>query len=238
MTFTAAIIGSIITGLLMLLGMLFSYRSGKLTLPATFVAGLVGFAVFAGGGFTGFLLLAGFFALGVLATRHQRALKAIITRSVVHAGQRHAGQVLANGGVAAMLGVIAIVDVDRKELYLLMMAASLSAAAADTISSELGMVYGRRFFNILSLRRDQRGLDGVVSLEGTLLGIGASAVMGSIYCLFEGWDRAFLVIVITGTSGNLLDSVLGASLERTRFIRNDAVNFLNTLAAALLVLLF
>lgn len=238
MTFPSSIIGSIITGLVILLGMLFSYRSGKLTLPATIVAGLVGLSVFSGGGYTGFLLLAGFFALGVLVTRHQRTLKAIIARSASHAEQRNAGQVLANGGVAALLGIISLIDAERKDLYLLMMAASLSSAAADTVSSELGMVYGRRFFNILSLRRDQRGLDGVVSVEGTVLGIGGSALIGCIYCLFEGWGSAFLVILIAGTAGNLLDSVLGASLERKHYLRNDAVNFLNTLAAALLVLLF
>ena len=140
--------------------------------------------------------------------------------------------------MAALLGILAIVDHERKDLYTLMMAASLSSAAADTSSSELGMVYGRRFFNILTFRSDRRGLDGVISIEGTLLGVAGSALIAFLYCLFEGWGASFLLIVAAGTFGNLLDSLLGATLERRHILHNDAVNFINTLAAALLVLLF
>ena len=54
-----------------------------------------------------------------------------------------------------------------------------------------------------------------------------------IYAIGFGWDKTFLILIIAGTIGNLSDSVLGAALERKRYLNNDAVNFLNTLIAAL-----
>lgn len=207
-------------------------------MPASLTAGLVGFLVLAGGGYAGLSLLVAFFVLGVLATRHQQAAKLSTAGHEPHTQKRKAGQVLANGGVAALLGVAGILDSTRSPLYLLMMAASLSAATADTLASELGTVYGKRFFNILNFRKETRGLDGVISLEGTLLGIAGSTVIAGIYSLFIGWSNAAWVIIAAGTAGNLLDSVLGAAFERKQLLHNDLVNFFNTLFAALLVLLF
>jgi uncharacterized protein (TIGR00297 family) len=116
------------------------------------------------------------------------------------------------------------------------MAGAFSSATADTLSSELGTVYGKKFYNILTFQKDKKGLDGVVSFEGTGIGIAGSAVMATIYCLGAGWSLAFLWIVIAGTIGNLCDSVLGATVERRQIIGNDVVNFLNTLIGAMVLL--
>jgi uncharacterized protein (TIGR00297 family) len=145
-------------------------------------------------------------------------------------------QVLANAGVPGIIGVIMIWHPDYHDMLFPAMAAALASASADTLSSELGMVYGRRFFNILTFRSDYCGLDGVVSIEGTLFGIGGSCIIAGINSLVSGWDIDFVLIVLAGTIGNLLDSVLGALLERKGIIGNDVVNFLNTLVAALTIL--
>lgn len=215
-----------------------SVKAGKLSVTASLTAGVVGFLVLAGGGYAGLSLLVTFFVLGVLATGHRRATKAQVAGNEPHSEKRKASQVMANGGVAAAAGLLSLLDPVRSELYLLMMAASLSAATADTLSSELGTVYGKRFFNILSFRKEPRGLDGVVSVEGTLLGLAGSIVIAGIYALFNSLDYTFLIILITGTAGNLLDSILGAAFERKRLLHNDLVNFFTTLFASLLVLLF
>lgn len=226
----------LVTGIL-LTGMILSVKAGKLTVPAALTGGCAGFAVYAGGGLTGFLSLVAFFVLGVLATAHRKSIKAAIRAAGPHPEKRNAGQVLANGGVAALCGILAVADEANEQLYVLMLAASLASATADTLSSELGMVYGRKFYNVLSFRKDQQGLDGAVSIEGTLLGVAGAAVIALIYSLFVGFGNHFWVIVLAGTIGNLADSVLGAALERRGLIKNDMVNFLNTLCAALLALL-
>ena len=151
-------------------------------------------------------------------------------------GQRRLGQVLANGGVAGLLGLLSVFFPEQKPAFALMMAGAFSSATADTLSSELGTVYGKKFYNILTFQKDKKGLDGVVSFEGTGIGIAGSAVMATIYCLGAGWSLAFLWIVIAGTIGNLCDSVLGATVERRQIIGNDVVNFLNTLIGAMVLL--
>lgn len=150
-------------------------------------------------------------------------------------GQRTLGQVFANGGVAGVLGLLALFFPQEKDLLAAMIAAVFSSALADTLSSELGSLYGRRFFNILTLKQEKRGLDGVVSLEGTAIGVLGSLLVALIYGAGYGWDQRVFWIVIAGTAGNLVDSILGATLERKGIINNDLVNVSNTLLAALLV---
>ena len=113
-----------------------------------------------------------------------------------------------------------------------MMAAAFSSATADTLSSELGSLYGRKFYNILSFKKDTRGLDGVISVEGTLFGVIGSMLIAVVYSAGFGWGENFFLIIIAGTIGNLADSLLGALWERKRLLHNDVVNFLNTLIAA------
>jgi uncharacterized protein (TIGR00297 family) len=144
---------------------------------------------------------------------------------------------LANGGVGGLLGLLAWCFPQQKDLFQLMIAAAFSSATADTLSSELGSVYGRKFYDILSFKNDKRGLDGVVSLEGTLFGMAGSLVIAIIYSIGFGWGLNFIWIVIAGTIGNAVDSLLGAMFERKGFLHNDLVNFFNTLAAALVCLL-
>jgi uncharacterized protein (TIGR00297 family) len=200
----------------------------KLTPAAGVASILVGWLIFAGAGYVGELQLFTFFVLSVLATRHGRALK-----GKAHGEKRDAFQVFANGGVAAILAACAIVDYNHTSLYSLMIAGSLAAAIADTLSSELGMVYGKRTFNILTFRKEEKGLDGVISIEGTLIGAAGAFIIAVIYM----WDRSLWIITVAGVGGNVIDSVLGATLERKRVIGNNVVNFLNTAVGALIAFL-
>lgn len=219
--------------LLLGLGMGYSARAGKLTTPAVWVGGGLGLAIYLGAGFTGLALLASFFGLGTAASAWKVGDKRRLGLAEANRGRRRAGQVLANAGVAGLLGLCAWHWPSQAPACRLMLAGSFSAATADTLASELGNVYGRRFYNLCTLKPDTHGLDGVVSLEGTLLGLAGSAWLAGVYCLGLGWSPAFWWLLLAGTVGNLSDSWLGATLERRGYLTNNTVNFLNTLIGAL-----
>lgn len=223
--------------LLLIIMVAVSVISRKLTVGGALTGAATAILIFLGFGYTGVSLLAAFFILGTVATVWEKKEKASIKRQHDQSTRRDAGQVLVNGGVAGLAGALSYFFPKEASLFNLMMAASLSSAMADTLSSELGMVYGRRFYNIVSWKNDARGLDGVVSLEGTLIGILGSAIIAMIYTLGLRWDSSFWIIILAGTIGNLSDSVLGVLLERKSLLTNNGVNFSNTFIAALLAAL-
>lgn len=225
-----------ILSLILLSGMVWSTRARKLTLAGAIGGGLIGLLIFAGAGFTGLAMMTVFFLMGTLATSWRRGTKELQGIAEESRAGRTAGQVIANAGVAALLAAGVLVFPAEASLFRLMMAAGFASAAADTVSSELGNVYGSRYYNILTFKRDTRGLNGVVSLEGSLLGVSASTVIGFVYAVGFGWNKNIAIIVLAGTIGNLADSLLGATLERKQLLGNDVVNFLNTLAAAVAAL--
>lgn len=214
-------------------GMLYSTRAGKLTTMAAWTGGALGLLIFLGGGFPSLALLALFFGLGTAASSWRVADKRRLGLAEENQGRRTAGQVVANAGVAGLMGLLAWQVPRYAPLAHVMLAGSFAAATADTLASELGNLYGRRYYNILTLQPDARGLNGVVSLEGTALGLAGTAVLAAVYCLCYGWGPAFGWLLVAGTAGNLLDSVLGATVERDGYLGNNAVNFLNTLTGAL-----
>jgi uncharacterized protein (TIGR00297 family) len=209
----------------------FSVARRKLTSTGAAVASLIAIAIYAGSGFAGIAFLGAFFIMGIAATSWNRKKQKIFFRK--ESEQRDALQVIANGGIAGILGLLILLFPDLETILILMMACAFSSATADTVSSELGMIYGKASFNILTWRRDIKGENGVVSFEGTLLGIVGSMAIAVIYSILtEPWLLPFFIIVISGTAGNLADSFLGATLERKNIIGNNAVNFLNTFIAA------
>jgi len=228
----------IIVYAILLIAGVWTYTSGKLTIAGSITGVITGFIIFKGADLVGFVLLTFFFTVGSAATKWQLGKKAMMNATDTANGRRTAGQVIANSGVACILALLALWRNEYLPVMQLMIAGSFAAATADTLSSELGTVYGRSFYNIITLKKDTRGLDGVISLEGTLIGtIGAFAI-AVIYALFLGWSIHVLWIAIAGFTGNIIDSVLGATLERKGLMGNNVVNFLNTAVGAIVCGLF
>ena len=208
----------------------------KLTVAAGIWGGITGFIIFIGSGWMGIVALATFFVLGTACTSFGMGKKQQLGLVSKEESKRTTGQVFANAGVAGMLSLLMMLFPAENNVLLLMLAASFASATADTISSELGNVFGSNYFNIITFKKDKRGLDGVVSLEGTLIGIGGSVVIALLYASFFGFNYQVLNIVIAGAIGNIADSVLGATVERRGLLTNNQVNFLNTLAGAIVAL--
>ena len=88
---------------------------------------------------------------------------------------------------------------------------------------------------ITTWKRVPAGTDGGVTISGTLSGLMAGVVitvvarMSGVITHSEMW-----IPVAAGFVGMLSDSVLGATIQRRGWISNQAVNFVATLAAAVL----
>jgi uncharacterized protein (TIGR00297 family) len=209
----------------------------KLTPLAALTGVITGWAIYIGDGYRGLAELALFFLLGTAATAWKKNEKLTIKGNAAHQPTRNTGQVLANGGIAAILGILAFLCPLHHDLYSGMLAASLASATSDTLSSELGILYGRRTINILTGKPDERGADGVISLEGLLIGLAGSAIIAATHTTIGASApnpaRTAAIITLSGLFGNLADSLLGATLERKGLLSNDVVNFCNTAIAAL-----
>jgi uncharacterized protein (TIGR00297 family) len=149
--------------------------------------------------------------------------------------------------VSANLGIAALVSNQSTQIWLtgshwfahvpvLLLTAALAAlaeAAADTVSSEAGQVFGGRPRMITTLRSVDPGRDGALSPLGTLAGIAAAGIVAAAGTLALGGNaRLFTVSCAGGIFGLLFDSLLGATLEEHGWLNNDTVNFLSTASAA------
>lgn len=220
---------------ILLAGVAGSIAARKLTIAGAICGGAIGLFIYKGTGYAGLAMLVAFFILGTVATSWQRDLKQALGAAEKNKGKRTAGQVLANGGLGAAFGLLAWLWPQEVVLLRLLTAAALASATADTLSSELGMVYGRRFYHILTMQEGTPGTDGIVSTEGTVIGAVGAAIIALIFGLGYGWSWKVLWIICAANVGNFADSALGATLERRNIINNDTVNFLNTLTAAIVV---
>lgn len=200
---------------------------------------VVGTAITAGLGLPGLALMIAFFVLGSAATRlgyRVKAARGIAQEKGGARGWRHAW---ANGGVPALLAVLAgMAPPGLRDLLAIAYAAAVATAAADTCSSEVGKAWGRRTFLVTTLRPVPPGTEGAVSLEGTLggfagaLAVGATGVAVGLF----GWPVALLVAV-AGLLGSLAESLLGTVAERRGWMDNNLLNAANTAIGALLATL-
>lgn len=225
--------------LLLVTGMMGSVWLQKLTPAGAITGGVIGFFIYAAAGYTGLLMMTGFFILGTAATAWKKEEKIKDGVAESSESRRTAAQVAANAGMAGLLAIWALLHDDAHHVAVVMIAAVFASATADTLSSELGNGYGQRFYNIRTFKKDSKGLNGVISLEGTMAGLVGSILIALIYVVGLGWNAIlFIIIIASGTLGNLFDSLLGATLERKGKLHNNGVNFLNTAIAALAAFLF
>ncbi len=213
-----------------------SIGSRKIDVPGGLVGGLIAWLIFLGSGLSGLSLLFVFFVVGSFASHWKMKEKARLGLAQEQEGRRSVRHAISNGGVAALCGLTAWLYPEYQSVAQLMLAGSLASATADTLSSEMGNIYGKRFVNILTFKLDKRGLDGVISLEGTLFGAVGAVIVGLVFGLSQHLPVLIGQVALAGIFGNVVDSVLGASLQRKGYMTNDTVNFANTLAAALFIL--
>jgi uncharacterized protein (TIGR00297 family) len=201
---------------------------------------IIGVAITVGLGVAGLALMAAFFLLGSAATRWGYAGKAARGIAQEKGGARGWRNAWANGGVPALLALMAaMAPPELISAFTLAYAAAVATAAADTCSSEVGKARGGPTVLITTLERVPPGTEGAVSLAGTLAGLAAAtlvAAAGSAGRLYA-WSLVPFVAV-AGALGSLAESVLGTVAGRRGWMGSDMLNAVNTaLGAAIVTLL-
>jgi uncharacterized membrane protein len=140
----------IIISLAIVSAAVFALALKKIDLQGALVGIALAFIIWLGVGEVVLLGLFAFFVLGTLASSWKKEQKLAMKLFQENEGKRSIRNVLANGGVAGILSFIAFILPEYHFTLFTMAIASFAVACSDTLSAELGNVYGRNYFNIIS----------------------------------------------------------------------------------------
>lgn len=217
-----------------------AYCAGVSDISGILSATLVGALIIAFTSIWWFVLLLAFYALGGLFTKYKYAYKKARGVAEKKGGARGYRNVFSNSVVALALAV-AYPMFNADNLIMFAYLGAVATAAGDTLASEIGITSTSQPYMITSLKRIETGVDGGITALGEGAALFGASVIG-ILAVFSGIiDPAtniniyvgFLIVAISGFAGTNIDSYLGATLQRRGMLTNNGVNFVSTMAGAL-----
>ncbi len=177
-----------------------------------------------------------FFVTGSAATRFGYARKAARGVAEKRGGARSWREALANTLAGAFFSLL-VITTHHEGAFLLALIAAFAEATGDTISSEIGQYISDRAYLITTFKPVPAGEDGGISVGGSIAGALASALVVALALAMGLCGKGGAAIALAAAvAGNLLDSVLGATLERRGLVTNGIVNFAGTSFAGALAL--
>jgi len=153
--------------------------------------------------------------------------------------------VLANGSLAVLIVILYSFGIIDYNTALFGYIGSIAAATSDTFSSELGVLSNETPRLITTFQKVKRGVDGGISLYGTLAGLFGAFLIGVLAYIMFGINsnlnvgtNVIWIGTISGLIGNLSDSLFGALFERRGLFTNEHVNFTCTLIGSISAIIF
>ncbi|MCX8190322.1 MAG: DUF92 domain-containing protein [Candidatus Diapherotrites archaeon] len=204
----------------------FSFYKKLLSRDGIFFANIFGIAVYFLGGLKAFTTILLFFSIAEIATMFGRS-------NFKPHGKRDVGNIIGNG----MPALVALLLGSTMGFY-----GGISAALSDTMSSEIGLISKKKPRLITNLNKEvPRGTDGGITLLGLFAGIIGAFLIGFTFFLFNLneytiWisSLGFFIIFLSGFTGCIIDSLLGAVFETKGLLNNTWVNFLSSSSSAFL----
>lgn len=233
--FTAVLLNTALLGVAWLL-------PKKLLTPAGYLhAWVLGVLIWGCLGWRGYSVVMVYFLVGSLVTRIGMARKEAAGIAEKRSGMRGPENVWGSAlaGTLCALGILWLSYLNGDEtgwmtLLTLGYVASFSTKLADTTASEVGKAYGKHTFLITTLKPVPPGTEGAVSLEGTLAGIAAAAVIALLSWALGLISPLFVLLcLIAAFIATNLESVIGATLQsQWEWLTNELVNVINTVLGA------
>lgn len=239
------------------------YYLHLLTMSGMFAAMVVGISVYIGVGAKGLILIGFFFVSSSIWSNYKRNQKRKIEEMHEKGSRRDMMQVVANGGVAAVVSLIYLLT--KEPIWMIVYCSAIACSNSDTWASEIGSLSRSKPYFVKNFKKVERGTSGAISLLGTFAAFSGSlsiAILSTI--LFDLSVTTTVLILILGFIGNVIDTLLGAFFQASyvcircgmitektvhcgekaklrsgySYLNNDMVNFLSSCVAALFTLLF
>ena len=189
-----------------------AYRATALSASGAVAASLVGGVIFGFGGIAWATLLLVFFVSSSLLSRAYKRRKITLKEKFAKGSRRDYAQVLANGGLGALLVVVHWFAPDQIGLWIAFIG-SMAAVNADTWGTELGVLSPSPPRLVTNGKEVERGVSGGVTLLGYLVSIGGALIIGLFAMLFTPGASVVVLAVLGGLAGATVDSILGASVQ-------------------------
>ena len=199
-----------------------AYKAGALTRSGAWAAALTGGLIFSLGGLPWAVLLLTFFISSSVLSRAFARRKETLSEKFSKGSRRDYGQVLANGGLGALLA-IGLVLMPELGWQWVAFAGAMAAVNADTWATELGVLSPSWPRLITNGKVVERGTSGGVTLTGYLAALGGAVLIGLAAALFTPgatWWGFVGLIALAGLAGSTLDSLLGATVQAIYYCPN------------------
>ncbi|WP_020222964.1 DUF92 domain-containing protein, partial [Halarchaeum acidiphilum] len=117
-------------------------------------------------------------------------------------------------------------------LFVLAFAGSIATALADTLSSEVGTLYGPPHL-VTTFETVPPGTDGAVTWQGELAGLAGALVVAVLAgALLPATTVGAALVFVGGVVGMTVDSLAGATIEGA-YVGNQSVNSIATIAGGI-----
>ncbi len=240
-----------------------AYRLRALSTSGAVAATMVGGVIVAAAGWWAGVVLVTFFATSSALSTFSSIRSPVGEQ--VRGKRRDAVQVLANGGIPALLAAMSALPAESGP-WLVAMTSAIAGAASDTWATELGRLNRTWPRLITSWNVVPPGTSGAISGYGTLGSLAGSLLIAIVAASGAGLGWSLIwTVTLAGLAGSILDSVLGATVQAGyhcpgcdqstvtplhhcggsanivrghRWMNNDTVNFLAILGSACVGLAF
>jgi uncharacterized protein (TIGR00297 family) len=193
---------------------LIANRARLLNASGTIAATFVGGAALLGGVRWVVMLLFFFVTSNALSRWRARERDRLAGAFIQKGGPRDAWQVLANGGVFAVAGILATFT-DPVTWHAIGIGA-IGAATTDTWSTEIGTVLGGTPTDIRSRRQVPPGTSGGITIAGSATAV-VAALLVALVAWVISWSTPTIAIIVGALLGSLTDSLLGSTVQERRW---------------------
>ncbi len=192
-----------------LMGLILRFLTFSGFVASLFVGGCISFSL----GWHGLVILAVFFISSSLWSIFKKEKKKEAEEKSAKSARRDWQQVLANGGLAALLAVFSTFHLS--DVFVLAFVASMAASNADTWASEIGTLSKKAPISVKTFKRVEKGTSGAISLIGTVGGlVGALTVTVTGFFVFDHWSLSLIIwITLFGFFGHFVDTFIGAYVQ-------------------------